>query len=138
MHHIICSDQEGGRGGAPPTREELWRRRTPDRGPNYMSPSHRIKTILSSVIWKSMLVSMSLGAPDGRVWLPACLRPVGVSHGLRLPISYIYIYIYIYVRVAPCGARVFGIFYVDKGVLTCTRVHVLNNRCSDAGENTIS
>ena len=41
-------------------------------------------------------------------------------------------------RVAPCGAPSFGIFYVEKGVLTCTRVHVLNNRCSDAGENTIS
>ena len=40
-------------------------------------------------------------------------------------------------RLAPCGAPSFGIFYVDKGVLTCTRVHVLNNMCSHAGENTI-
>ena len=41
-------------------------------------------------------------------------------------------------RVAPCGAPVFGIFYVEKGVITCTRVHVLKHRRSDAGENTIS
>ena len=38
---------------------------------------------------------------------------------------YIYIYIYIYMRLAACGAPSFGIFYVEKGVLTCTRVHVL-------------
>ena len=50
----------------------------------------------------------------------------------------IYIYIYIYMRLAPCGAPDFGIFYVEKGVLTCTRVHVLTSRCSHAGENTIS
>ena len=41
-------------------------------------------------------------------------------------------------RVAPCGAQILGILYVEKGVRTCTRVHVLNNRCSHAGENTIS
>ena len=52
--------------------------------------------------------------------------------------SYIYIYIYIYTRLARCGAPDFGIFDVEKGVLTCTRVHVLKDRCSDAGENTIS
>ena len=40
--------------------------------------------------------------------------------------------------VAPCGAQILGIFYLEKGVLTCTRVHVLNNRCFHAGENTIS
>ena len=51
---------------------------------------------------------------------------------------YIYIYIYTYMRVGRCGAQMFGIFYVEKGVLTCTRVHILNNRCSHAGENTIS
>ena len=51
---------------------------------------------------------------------------------------YIYIYIYIYMRKAACGAPSFGIFYVEKGVFTCTRVHVLKNRCSHAGENTIS
>ena len=28
-------------------------------------------------------------------------------------------------RVAACGAPSFGIFYVEKGVFTCTRVHVL-------------
>ena len=41
-------------------------------------------------------------------------------------------------RVEPCGAQILGIFDVEKGVLTCTRVHVLNNRCSHATENTIS
>ena len=51
---------------------------------------------------------------------------------------YIYIYIYIFSRLAPCGAQIFGIFYDEKGVLTCTRVHILKNRCSHAGENTIS
>ena len=38
---------------------------------------------------------------------------------------YIYIYISIFSRVATCGAETFGIFYDEKGVLTCTRVHVL-------------
>ena len=33
---------------------------------------------------------------------------------------YIYIYIYIYMRVATCGAQMFGIFYDEKGVITCT------------------
>ena len=28
-------------------------------------------------------------------------------------------------RKAACGAPSFGIFYVEKGVFTCTRVHVL-------------
>ena len=51
---------------------------------------------------------------------------------------YIYIYIYIYMRVARCGDPVVGICDVEKGVLACTRVHVLNNRCSHAGESTIS
>ena len=51
---------------------------------------------------------------------------------------YIYIYIYIYSRLAACGAEIFGIFYDDKGVITCTRVHIQKNRCSRAGENTIS
>ena len=51
---------------------------------------------------------------------------------------YIYIYVYIYFFLAACGAPSFGIFYVENGVLTCTRVHVLNNRCSHAGANTIS
>ena len=41
-------------------------------------------------------------------------------------------------RLARCGAPMFGIFYVEKGVLTCTRAHVLKDRCSRAGENTIS
>ena len=41
-------------------------------------------------------------------------------------------------RLARCGAPDFGIVYVEKGVITCTRVHVLKDRCSDAGENTIS
>ena len=41
-------------------------------------------------------------------------------------------------RVAPCGAPIVGIFYVEKGVIACTRADVLNNRCSDASENTIS
>ena len=41
-------------------------------------------------------------------------------------------------RLARCGAPDVGIFYVGKGVLTCTRVHVLKDRCSDVGENTIS
>ena len=36
------------------------------------------------------------------------------------------IYIYIYMRVATCGAQIVGIFYDEKGVLTCTRVHILN------------
>ena len=27
---------------------------------------------------------------------------------------YIYIYIYIYMRKAPCGAEIFGIFYVEN------------------------
>ena len=40
--------------------------------------------------------------------------------------------------VARCGAQMFGIFDVEKGVLTCTRVHGLTKRCSHAGENTIS
>ena len=52
--------------------------------------------------------------------------------------TYIYIYIYIYMRVGRCGAQTFGIFYVEKGVVTCTRVHVMKHRCSHAGENTIS
>ena len=41
-------------------------------------------------------------------------------------------------RVGACGADMFGIFDDEKGVLTCTRVHILKNRCSHAGENTIS
>ena len=41
-------------------------------------------------------------------------------------------------RVATCGAEIVGIFYDEKGVLTCTRVHILKDRCSHAGENTIS
>ena len=41
-------------------------------------------------------------------------------------------------RLAACGAHIFGIFYDDKGVITCTRVHILKNRCSHVGENTIS
>ena len=31
---------------------------------------------------------------------------------------YIYIYIHTYMRVAACGAEIFGIFYVEKGVIT--------------------
>ena len=41
-------------------------------------------------------------------------------------------------RVARCGDSMFGICYVEKGVLACTRVPGLNNMCSHAGENTIS
>ena len=41
-------------------------------------------------------------------------------------------------RLAACGAEMFGICYDEKGVTTCTRVHILKNRCSNAGENTIS
>ena len=41
-------------------------------------------------------------------------------------------------RVGRCGAEMFGICYVEKGIITCTRAHVLNNRCSHADENTIS
>ena len=41
-------------------------------------------------------------------------------------------------RLAACGAPMFGIFYVEKSVITCTRVHILKIRCSHAGENTIS
>ena len=41
-------------------------------------------------------------------------------------------------RVEPCGAQIVGIFYVEEGVLTCARVHILKNRCSHAGENTNS
>ena len=41
-------------------------------------------------------------------------------------------------RLAACGAQMFGIFYDEKGVLTCTRVHIMKSRCSHAGENTIS
>ena len=41
---------------------------------------------------------------------------------------YIYIYIYTYMRLEPCGAPDFGIFYVEKGVFTCTRVHVLKKQ----------
>ena len=51
---------------------------------------------------------------------------------------YIYIYIYMCVRVARCGDPMFGICYVGKGVIAYTRVHVLNNVCSHAGESTIS
>ena len=51
---------------------------------------------------------------------------------------YIYIYIYIYSRLAACGAQIVGILYDEKGVLTCTRVHIMKNRCAHAGENTIS
>ena len=52
-------------------------------------------------------------------------------------IIYIYIYIYIYFsRVVPACVPFFGIFYVEKGILACTRIHVLNNRCSHAGEST--
>ena len=40
--------------------------------------------------------------------------------------------------VARCGDPIFFICCVDKSVLACTRVHVLNNMCSHAGENTIS
>ena len=40
-------------------------------------------------------------------------------------------------RLARCGAPIVGIFYVEKGVFTCTRAHVLKDRCSHAGENTI-
>ena len=43
-----------------------------------------------------------------------------------------------YMRVATCGAQIVGIFYDEKGVLTCTRVHILTNRCSHAGENAMS
>ena len=32
----------------------------------------------------------------------------------------------------------FGIFYVEKGILACTIIHVLNSMCSHAGENTMS
>ena len=31
---------------------------------------------------------------------------------------HIYIYIYIYMRKPRCGAPIFGIFYVEKGVIT--------------------
>ena len=27
---------------------------------------------------------------------------------------YVYIYIYIYIRKAPCGAQIFGMFYVEQ------------------------
>ena len=50
---------------------------------------------------------------------------------------YIYIYIYIFSRVVSACAF-FAIFYVEKGILACTRIHVLNDMCSHAGENTIS
>ena len=41
-------------------------------------------------------------------------------------------------RVGRCGDPMCGICYVEKGVIACTRVHVLNNVCYHAGENTIS
>ena len=50
----------------------------------------------------------------------------------------IYIYIYTYMRVVSGGDPLFGIFHVKKGMLACTRIHMLNNMCSHAGENTIS
>ena len=53
-------------------------------------------------------------------------------------ICVLYIYIYIYMRVVPACVPFFGIFYVGKGIIACTRVHVLNKRCSHAGENTMS
>ena len=55
---------------------------------------------------------------------------------------YIYIcmciYIYIYMRKVSGGDPLFGIPHVEKGILACTRIHILNNMCSQAGENTIS
>ena len=54
-----------------------------------------------------------------------------------LQVSLLLLILCIYLRLAACGAPDFGIFYVEKGVFTCTRVHVLNNMCSHAGENTI-
>ena len=56
---------------------------------------------------------------------------------------YIYICLFIYVfiyfsRVGRCGDPMFGICYVEKGVLACTRVYVLKDMCSHAGESTIS
>ena len=53
----------------------------------------------------------------------------------------IYIYIYIYICSRGWDAVVppiCYIFYVAKGVIACTRVYVLNNMCSHAGESTIS
>ena len=60
-----------------------------------------------------------------------------LSLSLSLSLS-IYIYIHTYMRVVPACVPLFGIFYVEKGILACTRIHVLNNMCSHAGENTIS
>ena len=48
------------------------------------------------------------------------------------------IHIYIYMRVVSGGDPLFGIFYVEKYILACTRIHVLNNMCSHASENTTS
>ena len=31
-------------------------------------------------------------------------------------------------RLAPCGAEIVGIFYDEKGVLTCTRVHIMKKQ----------
>ena len=38
----------------------------------------------------------------------------------------------------PACVPLFGISYVEKSILACTGIHVLNNKCSHAGENTIS
>ena len=69
------------------------------------------------------------------------------SGSCRLPwsmsalVAAIYIHVYIYIYIYEAGTLWcpdFGIFYVEKGALTCTRVRVLKHRCSGAGDNTIS
>ena len=36
------------------------------------------------------------------------------------------------------GDPLFGIFYVERGILACTRIHMLNYMCFHAGGNIIS
>ena len=47
-------------------------------------------------------------------------------------------FICLFMRVLSGGVPLFGIFHVEKCIIACTRIHVLNNMCSHAGENTIS
>ena len=52
---------------------------------------------------------------------------------------YIHSFVYLFVLEGGlCMRSFFGIFYVEKGIIACTRIHVLNNMCSHAGEDTIS
>ena len=66
--------------------------------------------------------------------LPLSIYTLSLSLSLYI---YIYIYItimYIFLEGGTLWCRDRWHSFVEKGVLICTRVHVLNNRCPHAGD----